>query len=507
MILQEEIDFFSTNELPTPVAFFKKFNYKTTKAISKWLDALAKNDDPNFESVPEQKKKSVDKALTKKTAHAESSTSGDIKSTSIQSDDLDESFDEESNKEDLKGSLGNATELEERNDDDDQDEVEDNVSSMDKGAKLEFKKKYMEMRQDTKWKLPSGKYIEDVLYEYAKNLAHESSVHSFIIDTSDATVMNLFSTQDKEHIMSFRVLPDPEIEDELMDYLIKYRKFETQEMRKIVNAGISISPYDPKKHFNHHYIHQVFSQLLPRYELRSSDFTTSHLEGWFTSNIWSIVIDACFVGLEIIEFIRGEGCSRASGERKNFGRNNSNVKKLLGRKCDGIVRELGSSEEYGISEEGRDWTGKDGTKYLADESLKLPKVMLDMLHQKLRKHGINFVRSRQMEIVGFLHSAQQLQILVLDTPSGYMCRIRRYPSSKIPATLTEVDHLIGMIHDVLVAKFRIMRCMGHSKIVNLTSNEALKESLKKKAVKPRVDDDYDLPNTQRTPKKMRSRRS
>ncbi|KAG9298061.1 hypothetical protein G9A89_018144 [Geosiphon pyriformis] len=101
-----------------------------------------------------QLQKLVDKTLTKKTAHAirdriddilpQSSTSGDVKSKSIQSDDLGESFDEKSKKEDLKGSLGNATELEERNDDD-QDEVEDNVSFMDKGAKLEFKKKYMEM--------------------------------------------------------------------------------------------------------------------------------------------------------------------------------------------------------------------------------------------------------------------------------------------------------------------------------------------------------------------------
>ncbi|RUP46112.1 hypothetical protein BC936DRAFT_147344 [Jimgerdemannia flammicorona] len=215
---------------------------------------------------------------------------------------------------------------------------------------------------------------------------------------------------------------------------------------------------------------------LPRYELRSNDFTTSHLEGWFTSNIWSIVIDACFVDLEIVEFIgkqcylylalifassscyiinlafRGEGCSRASGERKNCGRSNSKVKMLLGRKCDGIVQELRSPEEYAISEEGRHWTGKDGTKYLADGCLKLPKVMRDVLHQKLRKHGIDFVRSRQMEIVGFLHSAQHLQVLVIDTPSGYMSRIRRYPPSKIPPTFAEVDDLISMIHEVLVGK-------------------------------------------------------
>ncbi|KAG9298059.1 hypothetical protein G9A89_018142 [Geosiphon pyriformis] len=119
---------------------------------AQWLENTTFGDIKELETPCLQKL--VDKTLTKKTAHTirdriddilpQSSTSGDVKSKSIQSDDLSESFDEKSKKEDLKGSLGNATELEERNDDD-QDEVEDNVSFMDKGAKLEFKKIYMEM--------------------------------------------------------------------------------------------------------------------------------------------------------------------------------------------------------------------------------------------------------------------------------------------------------------------------------------------------------------------------
>ncbi|RUS21266.1 hypothetical protein BC937DRAFT_93145 [Endogone sp. FLAS-F59071] len=44
---------------------------------------------------------------------------------------------------------------------------------MNKDAKLEFKNKYIRMHQDRKWKLSSGKYVEDVLYEYVKNLVHE----------------------------------------------------------------------------------------------------------------------------------------------------------------------------------------------------------------------------------------------------------------------------------------------------------------------------------------------
>ncbi|RUP46113.1 hypothetical protein BC936DRAFT_147345 [Jimgerdemannia flammicorona] len=91
---------------------------------------------------------------------------------------------------------------------------------MNKDAMLEFKNNYMRMRQDRKWKLPSGKYVEDVLYEMPRTWPMKVQYTV----SSDATVMNLFSNGDQEHIVTLNVLPDPEIEDELMDYLLKYRK-------------------------------------------------------------------------------------------------------------------------------------------------------------------------------------------------------------------------------------------------------------------------------------------
>jgi len=96
-------------------------------------------------------------------------------------------------------------------------------------------------------------------------------------------------------------------------------------------------------------------------------------------------------------------------------------------------------------------------------------------------------------------------MLVMDIPSGYMCRLRRYPSSKIPTILSEVDDLISMIHDVFIAKLRITRCLEYSSnLINEIPNEALKKRLKKKAINLRQEnDDYDFPSSQKTPKKRR----
>ncbi|CAG8685954.1 6487_t:CDS:2, partial [Funneliformis caledonium] len=314
--------------------------------------------------------------------------------------------------------------------------------------KAEYSERYHKIRPENKWKLPSGKFAEDIFYEYTLNLEYES----FIIDTSDETIMNLFNDIDRHHINTYNILPEPQVDDKLLDFLLRYREKTPQGLRKLINAGIDLPSYDSQRDFDYHYIHEVFSHLLPRYELRPNDYTNSHLEGWFKTNIWSVIVDCCLLDVVNSEFIRGEGCSRASGQRKNKGRKSSEVRKILGRKCDGILRELGTPDEFAISEEGRLWDGEDGTKYLSDGLRKLPKTMRDTLAQKVKKFKLSSVISHQLEIVGFLHSGQYLQQLVMDIPCGSICRLRRYPSTKIPAKLDEIDELITMVNDMLVAK-------------------------------------------------------
>ena len=114
-------------------------------------------------------------------------------------------------------------------------------------AKLEHKMKFLDMHIDKKWKLPSGDYVEDILYEHAKDLQHEDQLHSFIIDTSNNAIMDLFKDVDHDHIITYNTSPEPELSDELINYLMRYRKFQPNEMRELINSGINISPYDSKK--------------------------------------------------------------------------------------------------------------------------------------------------------------------------------------------------------------------------------------------------------------------
>ncbi len=106
----------------------------------------------------------------------------------------------------------------------------------------EFQETYFSMRNDMKWKLPSGSYVEDIIFNYTKDFPYEwlvlslkvsivirydlifsiSPSHSFILDTENENIMNLFDKSDQEYIKTYNVVADPELKDDLIEYLLTY---------------------------------------------------------------------------------------------------------------------------------------------------------------------------------------------------------------------------------------------------------------------------------------------
>lgn len=57
------------------------------------------------------------------------------------------------------------------------------------------------METDFMWKLPSGAFAEQVLYNRFENASKESLVHSFVIDVHDHTVQDSFLPGDWQAIL------------------------------------------------------------------------------------------------------------------------------------------------------------------------------------------------------------------------------------------------------------------------------------------------------------------
>ncbi|CAG8478246.1 13824_t:CDS:2, partial [Ambispora leptoticha] len=143
-----------------------------------------------------------------------------------------------------------------------------------------------------------------------------------------------------------------------------------------------------------------------------------HLEGWYTINIWSIMIDKAFLKVQDIELVRGDSASVASGNRKKNNRNKAE-KGTSGRRPDGIFKSTVNNHEYGGIEN-----------------------MFDQLSSVVNH---NEAVAKEIEVIGLLHSRLQLQQLLVDYGGGSCLRLIKEATTNVP---------------VLRAKLRVQRCIA-----------------------------------------------
>ncbi|CAG8705912.1 16659_t:CDS:2 [Funneliformis caledonium] len=80
------------------------------------------------------------------------------------------------------------------------EEVDEEMSEM---SMSEFKKSFLEMRNNRKWYLKSGKCVEDELYAFGIKCRFEHLAHSFIIDPYDEKYIQyeIFTPEELEEIL------------------------------------------------------------------------------------------------------------------------------------------------------------------------------------------------------------------------------------------------------------------------------------------------------------------
>ncbi|CAG8694018.1 9815_t:CDS:2, partial [Ambispora gerdemannii] len=128
---------------------------------------------------------------------------------------------------------------------------------------------FKEIPEDRKWCLSSKRNVEDVLYAYTLKLKAENPAHSFIIDTSDDNIKNLFNENEWEEIMN-------------------------------VNK-------------------KVVQPLTNKYESLKNRLMQPHAKGWYAVNIWGMLIDKAFLNVPDIDLVRDETCSVASINNYEYG--------------------------------------------------------------------------------------------------------------------------------------------------------------------------------------------
>lgn len=93
------------------------------------------------------------------------------------------------------------------------------------------------MENSRKWKLESGRFVEDVLYELGMKCRYHNLVHSFIVDPTDEFIKNAFKEEELSEIIKKENGKDPlEIDDEILEYINTFAKDSTKEIRVALNT-------------------------------------------------------------------------------------------------------------------------------------------------------------------------------------------------------------------------------------------------------------------------------
>ncbi|KAG0188125.1 hypothetical protein DFQ28_005354 [Apophysomyces sp. BC1034] len=150
---------------------------------------------------------------------------------------------------------------------------------------------------------------------------------------------------------------------------------------------------------------------------------SQQLEQWYQANAWTSVTDEMLGDLPGVVCVLGESTSVASKERKrqqgklHSGRMDSRTDMILRKTGNGIVL------EYGAEEDAANYDGNLGKKRMDEAELKLPKTLKDMMTMLCNDCNWDATIMRKIEAIGYCHSGIVAEFMVMDSPSGYICRL------------------------------------------------------------------------------------
>ncbi|KAI9279526.1 hypothetical protein BC943DRAFT_355189 [Umbelopsis sp. AD052] len=298
-----------------------------------------------------------------------------------------------------------------------------------------------------KWKLRSGRNVEDVLHAFAKKCTHEHAAHSFILNPLDPTweQLKVFTKEELHEMATFRSRKLPPLPDELALFINDFKLTNIKGIREALWRQRDFDmDFDRNMSFDKDWVRNVVHSILM--ELEAGQLSQNHLEPWLISHVWS-TLDRCFGDLDSVNVVRGESTSSASGLRKNESRiaaSTSPLKRLvMGHRADFLIRKL--QTEYACGESGKSYTGEKDTKLLLERDLKMPKMLKDQLLQlfKLCNNDENSIR--KLATTGILQYGLHSSVILLDCPSGYVCRVSSTPTYKIPTSITTFPRLLHVI--------------------------------------------------------------
>jgi hypothetical protein len=296
---------------------------------------------------------------------------------------------------------------------------------------LDFKNRYANMNNQRKWKLKTGKVVEDTLYHFGLSCSYEHLSHSFIFNPQDINYVSkgIFTTEEVEEIIKYDAIRYPTVNEKSVNYLNRFEKVKnTRELRTLLSDCSWYTNYFSNQDAEVDWIRRSIDTLLLLYE--KGFLQHQQTEQFYQGRVW-IIIDNVFEQLDYVTSIRGETCSSSSSLRKNTQRtvptNSKMQAKKLGHRGDLIIKR--NMIELGCSE---DKSSDDDTNYYESRDMYVPKMMKDMLCCLFEEVKFDIEKMKSLCTIGISTFGLDIYMDVMDVPKGYVSRITRSNKYQVP---------------------------------------------------------------------------
>ncbi|KAI9496365.1 hypothetical protein BDB00DRAFT_810188 [Zychaea mexicana] len=306
-----------------------------------------------------------------------------------------------------------------------------------------FKEKFDAMENGSKWKIGDS-YVEDKMFQFGLTCTHEHACHSFVLDAEDEVWEKVFTKDELKVIKEHRLQQLPRLKEEVQDFFRLFKgKTDLKELRRVARAA--------DEQFDVDWAQRMMIDLLVSYHYKVLDrIAAINSEKDLIIRVWK-AIDYAFDDTDMTATRNDFACT-ATAERLNANRS------ISGKGMDAWVAAwkpnlllIKQEIEYGCAEH----CGFNNAikKELFGKWLKLPKIMKDMFSRCCRKLDDDEDGIRRLKIVGFAHNHLRFQLLTMDSPAGYVCRVSKYKEYEVPLSATKIEsQLIPILQLILKAK-------------------------------------------------------
>ncbi|KAF7723515.1 hypothetical protein EC973_001890 [Apophysomyces ossiformis] len=268
------------------------------------------------------------------------------------------------------------------------------------------------------WVLSTGTVVEKQMKALALASNFDHPCHSLILDPDDDNWTDYFTKEELHEIRAFRRYKLKELPGEVVEYLSSFGNVEDA---KDCYKQAFQTFFNPSEQPDLSWIQFSFIRCA-RFFFKTGTIDFSNMTEADLSRVWDFIATA--FDTSQVRAVYGEKASNATSNGRNKKRKLEAIeprkRSFIGSKVD-LLFTTASGEELGCNEVGI-VKNDNSTKELNDGRVKQLKTLKAMLCQ-LASQSPSF--ARQLRTVGYTIMGPKVNMILMDFPAGYVCRVTR----------------------------------------------------------------------------------